>query len=104
MFKRLYMKKIKELEARLAILQDRNIRLQKELDMVNAANYKYRRVYSKLFDGLPICNVVSYEVKNDLVNGKVIFDVKYNDGLSYTYEVVGVFNGYAEVLENGKIE
>ena len=99
MFKRLYMKKIKELEARLAILQDRNIRLQKELDMANAANYKYRRVYSKLFDGLPICNVVSYEVKNDLVNGKVIFDVKYNDGLSYTYEVTGVFKGYKEVLD-----
>jgi hypothetical protein len=91
--------KRKELENQLEFYKAKVEDLTKELSFVNSSNYKYKRLFSQLFDRLQFTGVSRYKVDKDLTDGKVLFNIEYNDGNSYVYDVKLVYTGYEEILK-----
>lgn len=94
-------KRIKELEEKVEFLKEKLINSNNELTSVRAANYKYKRLFSEMFDRLSISNVVKNKVTKDLTNindEKTLFCVKYDDGKSFVYEIKLVSTEYEEDL------
>ena len=91
----------KELLERIALLEVKEkklIELEKELFEQKELNYTYKRLFSNIFDRLQITSVRNYKVYKNLTDGKVLFDIKNNDGTSYTYKVELASTGYEEDL------
>ena len=93
-------KKILELEKELEQCKNDLECASKSMLQSNTACYKYKRLFSKLFTKLQVTNVKKYEVNNNLTDGLAIFNIEYNDGTCYTYEVKLVATGYKENLED----
>lgn len=96
----MFNKRIKELQESNELLREKlnnNIKTRKALE---EENYKYKRLFSKLFTRLSATNVVHYKVDNNLAGYKANFVVDYDDGTSYTYKVELVSTGYEEDMKN----
>ena len=96
----------KELLERIALLEVKEKRLneiEKELFEQKENNYRHKRLFSNIFDRLQITSVKNYKVYKSLTDGKVLFDIKNNDGTSYTYKVELVSTCYEEDL-NGNVQ
>lgn len=91
--------KRKELESQLEFYKGKVQQLTDELSVANSSNYKYKRLFSQLFDRLQITGVSRYKVDKDLTDSKVLFNIEYNDGNSYVYDVKLVSTGYEENLK-----
>lgn len=94
--------KRKELENQLEFYKAKVEDLTKELSFVNSSNYKYKRLFSQLFDRLQLTGVSRYKVVKDMNNIndiKTLFCIEYNDGNSYVYDVKLVSTGYEEILK-----
>ena len=94
-------KQIKELKDKVVALSDKLEDKMDKLEEVSSENFKYKRLFSKLFTRLQLVNVVRYEVNNNLTDGLAIFNVECDDGSSYEYEVRLVRMGYKEDEFNG---
>lgn len=97
------LRKTKILEEQLGFYKNRTEQLSKEVSVVNKTNYKYRRLFNQLFDRLQLTGVNSYKVEKDLTDGKVLFNIEYNDGTCYTYKVDLIATSYTEEL-NGNVQ
>jgi hypothetical protein len=94
-------KRIKELEEKVDLLKEKLVNSNNEITSVRAANYKYKHLFSEMFNRLSISNVVKYKVTKDLTNindEKTLFCVKYDDGRSFVYEINLVSTEYEEDL------
>lgn len=99
-------KRIKELEQLLEFYKEKTQQLTEELTEVNSLAYKYKRLFSQLFDRLQVNGVSRYKVVKDMNNIndiKTLFCIEYNDGNSYVYDVKLISTAYEEHL-NGKNE
>lgn len=102
MFKRLKEKRIKELEEMIELLKEKLDNSNKHRSALEEENYKYKRLFSKLFTRLSATNVVHYKVDNNLAGYKAEFVINYDDGTNFKYEVKLVSTGYEEDL-NGQV-
>ena len=93
-------KQIKELKDKVAALSDKLEDKMDKLEEVSSENFKYKRLFSKLFTRLQLVNAIKYEVNNNLTDGLATLNIEYDDGTSYTYEVKLVSMGYKEGLKN----
>lgn len=92
----------KELLERIALLEVKEKRLnelEKELLEQKEYNYRYKRLFSNIFDRLQITDVRNYKVYKSLTDGKVLFDIYNSDGTGYTYKVELVSTSYEEDLK-----
>jgi hypothetical protein len=94
----MFSKKTKELEKKLEYLKNRLGAAEEEVFDLSVSNNKYKKTFSQLFTRLSLTNVTKYEVKKDLTDDKVFFNIKYDDGTNYTYKIELVEVGYVEVL------
>ena len=94
----------KELEKQLEFYKWKVEELTEELTEVKSSTYKYKRLFSQLFDRLQVTGVSRYKVVKDMNNindVKTLFCIEYNDGNSYVYDVKLASTGYEEDL-NGE--
>ena len=100
------LKRIKELENQLEFYKGKVEELTKELNVANSSVYKYKRLFSQLFDRLQLTGVNRYKVEKDMNNindVKTLFCIEYNNGNSYVYDVKLVYTSYEEDL-NGNVQ
>ena len=95
-----------ELQKQLEFYKEKVQHLTEELNIANSSTYKYKRLFSQLFDRLQVTGVSRYKVVKDMNNindVKTLFCIEYNDGNSYVYDVKLVSTGYREDL-NGNVQ
>ena len=98
------LKRINELEKQLEFYKGKVDGLTKELTEVKSSVYKYKRLFSNLFDRLQLTGVKSYKVYKSLTDGKVLFDIEYQDGTCYTYKVDLTATSYCQTLKGEVIK
>ena len=91
-------KRTKELEEMVQLLKEKLDNSNKTRLVLEEENYKYKRLFSKLFTRLSATNVIHYKVESNLAGDKAIFDVDFDDGTSFKYEIKLVSTGYEEDL------
>lgn len=96
----LFNKQIKELKSKVTSLNERLEDKLKKMEEISSENYKYKRLFSKLFTRLQLVNAVKYKVENNFTDGLAILNIEYDDGTNYTYEIRMVSMGYKEDLKN----
>lgn len=67
--------------------------LEKELNDVKSTNYKYERLFSKMFGRSSLINVKRLSVEK-IIDGKATFRYELEDGTYYVYEINLVKMGY----------
>ena len=93
-------KRIIELEEKIEELENDLSEVSKYHLEASTSEYKFKKLFSKLFTKLQFANVKRYKVNNDLTDGLATLYIECDDNTNYTYEIKLVATGCEEILRD----